>query len=78
MVVPESERRRTDERGGIDETAVSSMIETAKESEEATEKLTSMVMESLDISKFRERLVEEALRDPELRNKIMLELIKKL
>jgi len=63
---------------GINEKAISATIETAKTSEEATEKLTSMVMESIDVSKFKERLVEEALKDPELRNKIMLELIKKL
>ncbi len=71
--------KRIDEVGrGIDERAILATIETAKNSQEATEKITNMVMESLDVSKFKERLIEESLKDPELRNKIMLELIKKL
>jgi len=75
--IPERIEESTEGKG-IDERAISATIETAKTSEEATEKLTSIVMESIDISKFKERLVEEALKDPELRNKIMIELIKKL
>ena len=62
----------------LNERAISATIEAAKNSDEATQKLTSMVMESLDVPKFREKLVEEALRDPELRTKIMIELIKQL
>ena len=62
----------------INEKAISATIEAAKNSDEATEKITSMVMESLDVSKFKERLVEEVLKDPELRTKVMLELLKKL
>ncbi|HKZ45249.1 MAG TPA: hypothetical protein VJ343_00935 [archaeon] len=62
----------------INEKAISATIEAARNNDEATEKLTSMVMESLDVQKFKERLVEEALRDPELRTKVMLELLRKL
>jgi len=78
MVIPESEKEKFTIEKDINKEAIRSMLEAAKTSDEATEKLTGMVMDSLDIAKFRERLVEEALKDPELRNKIMLELIKKL
>lgn len=62
----------------IDEKVVSSMIETAKTSSEATEKLTDLLMGSIDKEKLKKMIVEEALKDSELRNKIMLEVIKKL
>jgi len=62
----------------IDEKAIASLIEAAKTSEEATEKITSMIMSSLDVVRFKEKLIEEALKDVQLRNKIMLELLKKL
>lgn len=62
----------------MDEKVVSSMIQAAKTNSETTEKLTNMLMESIDRDKFKKMLLEEALKDSELRNKIMLELIKKL
>jgi len=61
-----------------EEKIVSSMVEAAKNSVEVIEKLGDILSESLDKEKFKKIIVEEALKDPELRNKIMLELIKKL
>ncbi|MDI6798395.1 MAG: hypothetical protein QMD12_00115 [Candidatus Aenigmarchaeota archaeon] len=62
----------------IDEKVVSSMIEAAKTSSEAAEKLSEMLMGSIDKEKLKKMIVEQALKDPELRNKIMLELLKNL
>lgn len=62
----------------VDEKVVSSMIETAKTNTEAAEKLTDMLLASVDKEKFKKMVVDAALKDPELRDKIMLELIKKL
>jgi len=61
-----------------EEKVVSSMIEAAKSNAEVTEKLGNILSESLDREKFKKMVVEEALKDPELRDKIMLELIRKL
>jgi len=62
----------------MDEKVVSSMIEAAKTSSEATEKLTDLLMGSIDKEKLKKMIVEATLKDSELRNKIMLEVIKKL
>lgn len=70
---PEFER----EKQGEDK-VVSSMVEAAKSSSEVTEKLSEILVETLDKTKFKKMIVEEALKDPELRDKIMLELIKKI
>lgn len=70
---PEVAKEKTEE-----EKVASSMVEAAKNSVEVTEKLGDILSESLDKEKFKKMVVEEALKDPELRNKIMLELIKKL
>lgn len=75
-VVQPSEREKQ-QIANIDEKAIASIIETAKTNQEAVGKITGMIMASLD-AKFKERLIEEALKDSELRNKIMLELLKKL
>jgi len=69
---------KKEEEEKIDEKVVSSMIETAKTSSEATEKLTDLLMGSIDKGKLKKMIVEEVLKDPQLRNKIMLEVIKKL
>jgi hypothetical protein len=61
-----------------EEKVVSSMVEAAKTSPELTEELGSILISSLNKEKFKKSIVEEALKDPELRKKIMLELIKKL
>jgi hypothetical protein len=70
---PEVIREKTEE-----EKVVSSLIEAAKSSSEVTEKLSDILGESIDKTKLKKMIIEEALKDPELRNKIMLELIKKL
>lgn len=62
----------------ISEKALASFIETAKNNQEVTKKIAELIFSSLDIKSFKEKLIEEALRDPELRNKIMLELLKKI
>lgn len=62
----------------LNDRAISSMIETLKNNKEATDKVTSIIMASIDVAKFKERLIEEVLRDVQLRNKIMLELLRKL
>lgn len=62
----------------ISEKALASFIETAKDNQEVTKKIAELIFSSLDIKSFKEKLIEEALRDSELRNKIMLELLKKI
>ena len=75
MVMPESERMKLE--SGI-EKAVNTALQVAKEDADLRGKIVDLIMEGIDKNKFKERLVEEALKDPELRKKIMLELIKKL
>ena len=62
----------------IDDKTMDSMIETIKNSREATERVVSMIMSSIDLPKFKEKLIEEVLKDAQLRNRIMLELLRKL
>ena len=61
-----------------DKKILSSLIEAAKSNMEITEKLTEILVGSLDKEKFKKMIVEESLKDPELRNRIALALIKKL
>lgn len=73
------EVRKPDIREKTEEEKVAtSLIEAAKNSTEVVEKLGSILSESLDKEKFKKIIMEEALKDPELRNKLMLELLKKL
>lgn len=62
----------------VDRKIISSTIEAAKSSTEVIEKLSNILAESLDKEKLKKMILEEALKDPELRNKIVLEVIKKL
>lgn len=61
-----------------EEKIISSLVEAAKSSTEVSQKLSDVLLQSIDKDKFKKMIVEEALKDPELRNKIILELIKKL
>ena len=54
------------------------MIEVAKENEEVRGRITEMLLENMNKEEFKKRLIEEALKDKELRDKIMLEIIRKL
>ena len=63
---------------GREEKVVLSLIKAAKNNNEIAGKVTEILMGSLDKEKLKKMIVEEALKDPELRDKIMLELIKKL
>jgi hypothetical protein len=69
---------RTSPLRDMDSKAISAVIAAAKSSNELTGRLTNMIMQSLDVQKFRERVLEEALKDPELRIRIILELIRRL
>lgn len=75
MVVPESEREKL--VSGIDK-AVSAALQTAREDAELRGRITEFLLQGVDKQKFKEKIVEEALKDPELRKKIMLELVRKL
>jgi len=70
---PEFVRERTDE-----EKIFSSLVAAAKHNEEVLQKLSDLLAESLDKQKLKRMIVDDALKDFDLRNKIMLELIKKL
>ena len=61
-----------------DKKLLTSMMEAAKSSIEVADKLTEILITSLDREKFKKMIIEEALKDPELRNKIALAIIKKL
>ena len=78
MVMPESERIRLEGKSEVDEKAITMMVETAKENEEVRAKITEMFLEGIDKKEFKKILIDKALGDPELRKKIMLEIIKKL
>jgi hypothetical protein len=78
MVIPESERLKIEEKGGVNDRAVNTALQVAKEDAEFRGKIADFIMQGVDKNKFKEKLVEEALKDVELRKKIMLELIKKL
>ncbi len=75
MVMPESERQKVE--GGV-EKAVNAALQTAKEDAELRGKIADFLLQGIDKQKFKERIVEEALKDPELRKKIMLEIVRKL
>jgi hypothetical protein len=75
MVMPESERQKLE--GGI-EKAVNAALQTAREDAELRGKIADFLLQGIDKQKFKERIVEEALKDPELRKKIMLEIVRKL
>jgi len=75
MVVPESERHKLE--GGI-EKAVSAALQTAREDPELRGKIADFLLEGIDKQRFKERVLEEALKDPELRKKIILEIVRKL
>jgi hypothetical protein len=75
MVVPESERQKLE--GGI-EKAVSAALQAAREDAELRGKIADFLLQGIDKQKFKERIVEEALKDSELRKKIMLEIVRKL
>jgi hypothetical protein len=75
MVVPESERIKLE---GGNNKAVSAALQTAREDAEFRGKIAEFLLEGIDKQKFKEKLVEEALKDPELRKKIMLEIVRKL
>ncbi len=68
----------TTEEKREEEKVVFSLIKAAKNNREIAEKLTNILMESLNKEKLKKMIVEEALKDPDLRDQIMLELIKKL
>ncbi|MFH8087037.1 MAG: hypothetical protein QW609_04430 [Candidatus Aenigmatarchaeota archaeon] len=84
IVFEDSEKKENKEevkqevKTDITEKALSSFIETAKNNEEVRKKIAELIFSSLDLKNFKEKLVEEALKDSELRNKIMLELLKKI
>ncbi len=78
MVMPESERRKLEGSSETNEKTLESMIEVAKENEEVRGKITEMLLENMDKEEFKKKLIEEALKDKELRDKIMLEIIRKL
>ena len=78
MVMPESERRKLEGSSETSEKTLESMIEVAKENEEVRGKITEMLLENMNKEEFKEKLIEEALKDKELRDKIMLEIIRKL
>jgi hypothetical protein len=79
IVFEETEEKQKQEvKSDISEKALASFIETAKNNEEVSRKIAELIFSSLDTKNFREKLIDEALKDPELRNKIMLELLKKL
>jgi hypothetical protein len=70
---PEVTRERTEE-----EKVLFSLVEAAKSSDEIAQKLSDILVESLDKEKLKKMVIDQALKDYQLRNKIMLELIKKL
>jgi hypothetical protein len=74
----EEKQQKQEVKSDISEKALASFIETAKNNEEVSRKIAELIFSSLDTKNFREKLIDEALKDPELRNKIMLELLKKL
>jgi|GEM_PF-2537200 len=74
----EETQEKQEVKNDISERALASFIETAKNNEEVSRKIAELIFSSLDVKNFKEKLIEEALRDSELRNKIMLELLKKL
>ena len=78
MVMPASEKIKFEIKSNVDDKTVSTMIETAKENAEVRGKITEMFLQGIDREKFKQKLIEEALKDKELRDKIMLELIRKL
>ncbi len=78
MVMPESERRKLGMNAGTDEKALQTMLEVAKENEEIRGKITEIILSSMDKEEFKKNLIREALNDKELREKIMVEIIKKL
>jgi len=78
MVMPESERRKLEGSSETSEKTLESMIEVAKENEEVRGRITEMFLESMNKEEFKKKLIEEALKDKELRDKIMLEIIRKL
>ena len=76
--MPESERRKLEGSSEANEKTLESMIEVAKENEEIRGRITEMLLENMNKEEFKKRLIEEALKDKELRDKIMLEIIRKL
>ena len=74
----QEKQEKQEVKSDISERALASFIETAKNNEEVSRKIAELIFSSLDVKNFKEKLIEEALRDSELRNKIMLELLKKL
>ncbi|MGC8812028.1 MAG: hypothetical protein ACP5O8_00355 [Candidatus Aenigmatarchaeota archaeon] len=72
------EKKEEVKTNDISEKTLASLVEAARNNEEVTKKIAEIIFSSLDIKSFKEKLIEEALRDSELRNKIMLELLKKI
>lgn len=72
IVRPEVKKENEEEK------VVSSLVEAAKTNSELVEKLSDILSESLNKERFKKLIIEEVLKDPELRDKVMLELIKKL
>ncbi|MEM7821389.1 MAG: hypothetical protein QXX38_01060 [Candidatus Aenigmatarchaeota archaeon] len=62
----------------VDEKIIKSIVEGAKTSQEITEKITNILMESIDKEKLRNMIIEEVFKDQGLRNKIIIEIVKKL
>ncbi|MEM7825322.1 MAG: hypothetical protein QW412_00490, partial [Candidatus Aenigmatarchaeota archaeon] len=74
----ENKEEKQEAKYDVTEKTLTSFIEAAKNSEEASRKIADLIFSSLNLKNFKEKLIEEALKDSELRNKIMLELLKKL
>jgi len=78
MVMPASERAKMEEKSSENEQALVAAIQVAKEDLEFRSKIADFLLEKINKTEFKEKLIDEALKDPELRKKIMLELLKKL
>jgi hypothetical protein len=76
MVIPASERAKIEK--SENEKALSAAIQVAKEDLEFRSKIAELLLEKINKAGFKEKLIDEALKDPELRKKIMLELLRKL
>jgi hypothetical protein len=78
MVMPASERAKIEGKSSENEKALSAAIQVAKEDLEFRSKMAEFLLEKINKAEFKEKLIDEALKDPELRKKIMLELLRKL
>ena len=89
MVMPESERKKlynqigtnTENKQSNQHSAsdfIQTVVEAAKEEGEIRAKIAELLSKDIDKVKFKEKLLEAVLKDPDLRRKILLEVIRKI